>query len=129
MESRTRHTSVKTRIVAHKQQVVRIDRETGDVEATSETFGLTGQLTDLHKGKNAGGVWSLLIDSVSISLLFISLTGLILWLSLKKRILIGIAALSLGTAALFVCLQWWERLRPPPEMPPGRPWPGSGGRV
>jgi D-glycero-beta-D-manno-heptose-7-phosphate kinase len=30
MESRARHTSVKTRIVAHKQQVVRIDRETRD---------------------------------------------------------------------------------------------------
>lgn len=30
MENRARHTSVKTRIVAHKQQVVRIDRETRD---------------------------------------------------------------------------------------------------
>ncbi|MGH7942464.1 MAG: D-glycero-beta-D-manno-heptose-7-phosphate kinase [Limisphaerales bacterium] len=30
LENRARHTSVKTRIVAHKQQVVRIDRETRD---------------------------------------------------------------------------------------------------
>jgi rfaE bifunctional protein kinase chain/domain len=37
MENRTRHTSVKTRIVANKQQVVRIDRETRD--------GLDGSLT------------------------------------------------------------------------------------
>ncbi|HEV2330768.1 MAG TPA: D-glycero-beta-D-manno-heptose-7-phosphate kinase [Verrucomicrobiae bacterium] len=37
MENRTRHTSVKTRIVAHKQQLVRIDRETRD--------GLDGNLT------------------------------------------------------------------------------------
>jgi rfaE bifunctional protein kinase chain/domain len=38
IENRTRHTSVKTRIVAHKQQVVRIDRETRD--------GLDRKLTD-----------------------------------------------------------------------------------
>jgi D-glycero-beta-D-manno-heptose-7-phosphate kinase len=37
MENPARHTSVKTRIVAHKQQVVRIDRETRD--------GLDGKLT------------------------------------------------------------------------------------
>src|SRR5215469_4550838 len=37
MENRARHTSVKTRIVAHKQQVVRIDRET--------RAGLDGKLT------------------------------------------------------------------------------------
>lgn len=37
VENPTRHTSVKTRIVAHKQQVVRIDRETRD--------GLDGKLT------------------------------------------------------------------------------------
>ncbi|MGH8023062.1 MAG: bifunctional heptose 7-phosphate kinase/heptose 1-phosphate adenyltransferase, partial [Limisphaerales bacterium] len=36
IENRARHTSVKTRIVAHKQQVVRIDRETRD--------GLDGKL-------------------------------------------------------------------------------------
>ncbi|HUA66143.1 MAG TPA: D-glycero-beta-D-manno-heptose-7-phosphate kinase [Alphaproteobacteria bacterium] len=30
LENRARHTSIKTRIVAHKQQVVRIDRETRD---------------------------------------------------------------------------------------------------
>ncbi|HEV2320629.1 MAG TPA: bifunctional ADP-heptose synthase, partial [Verrucomicrobiae bacterium] len=37
IENPARHTSVKTRIVAHKQQVVRIDRETRD--------GLDGKLT------------------------------------------------------------------------------------
>src|SRR5215469_15163410 len=37
LEHRARHTSIKTRIVAHKQQVVRIDRETRE--------GLDGTLT------------------------------------------------------------------------------------
>src|SRR5580698_1313587 len=54
MENRTRHTSVKTRIVAHKQQVVRIDRETRD--------GLDGPLAERLLGtikaklKNADAV-------------------------------------------------------------------------
>jgi D-beta-D-heptose 7-phosphate kinase/D-beta-D-heptose 1-phosphate adenosyltransferase len=42
MESRARHTSVKTRIVAHKQQVVRIDRETReglDAKLTNRLLG------------------------------------------------------------------------------------------
>ena len=40
VKNSARHTSIKTRIVAHKQQVVRIDRETRDgLDAT-----LTGQL-------------------------------------------------------------------------------------
>ena len=42
MENPARHTSVKTRIVAHKQQVVRIDRETReglDAKLTSRLLG------------------------------------------------------------------------------------------
>jgi D-beta-D-heptose 7-phosphate kinase/D-beta-D-heptose 1-phosphate adenosyltransferase len=47
VESAARHTSVKTRIVAHKQQVVRIDRETrGGLDAP-----LTGRLLDAIKAK------------------------------------------------------------------------------
>jgi D-beta-D-heptose 7-phosphate kinase/D-beta-D-heptose 1-phosphate adenosyltransferase len=44
IKSRVRHTSVKTRIVAHKQQVVRIDRETRDGLDTKLTGGLIAQL-------------------------------------------------------------------------------------
>jgi rfaE bifunctional protein kinase chain/domain len=46
----SRHTSVKTRIVAHKQQVVRIDRETrGGLDGK-----LTGELLDAIKSKLGG---------------------------------------------------------------------------
>jgi D-glycero-beta-D-manno-heptose-7-phosphate kinase len=49
-ENASRHTSVKTRIVAHKQQVVRIDRETRDgLDAK-----LTGQLLGSIKAKLDG---------------------------------------------------------------------------
>ena len=54
LESSARHTSVKTRIVAHKQQVVRIDRETRDGLDPK----LTGQLVAAIKAKlkNAAAV-------------------------------------------------------------------------
>jgi D-glycero-beta-D-manno-heptose-7-phosphate kinase len=56
IENRGRHTSVKTRIVAHKQQVVRIDRETRD--------GLDGRLT----GRLLGAIKSQLkkVDAVIV---------------------------------------------------------------
>jgi uncharacterized protein len=79
---------------------VTIERETGHFKGEHDSRGLAGRLTDLHKGANAGGPWGLIIDGVSILLLFISLTGLVLWLSLKKRILIGVVAVFLGTATL-----------------------------
>ncbi len=49
VKNAARHTSVKTRIVAHKQQVVRIDRETRDGLDTK----LTGQLLAQLKSKLA----------------------------------------------------------------------------
>ena len=51
VENPARHTSVKTRIVAHKQQVVRIDRETRDgLDAK-----LAGQLLSQLKSKLTRG--------------------------------------------------------------------------
>jgi hypothetical protein len=81
---------------------VTVERETGRVEATTESTGLAGRLTDLHKNKNAGGPWGFVVDGVSVLLLFISLTGLLLWVSLKKRLAVGIVSLFAGCAALLV---------------------------
>ena len=53
-ENSARHTSVKTRIVAHKQQVVRIDRETRDGLDASLTARLLGAIK--AKLKNADAV-------------------------------------------------------------------------
>jgi D-glycero-beta-D-manno-heptose-7-phosphate kinase len=54
IENPARHTSVKTRIVAHKQQVVRIDRETRDGLDSKLTDELLGALK--AKLKNADAV-------------------------------------------------------------------------
>jgi hypothetical protein len=75
-----------------------IDRGSGALGLVTETHGLTGRLTDLHRGKAAGAAWGAVIDAVSILIVLISLTGLILWTSLKRRRLLGLLALAAGLA-------------------------------
>ncbi|MGD1087369.1 MAG: PfkB family carbohydrate kinase [Verrucomicrobiota bacterium] len=53
MKHAARHTSVKTRIVAHKQQIVRIDRETRDGLDARLTGQLSGSLKSGLKGAAA----------------------------------------------------------------------------
>ncbi len=68
----------------------------GHVELSSEARGTAALLTDLHKGANTGTGWKWVIDGTSILLVLGSLTGLILWISLPRRRVLGIIALSVG---------------------------------
>jgi len=80
-----------------------VARDTGKVKIIKETNGFAGIITDLHKGKSTGSIWkaetswSLLIDAVCIALGLISLTGLVLWSSLKSRGKWGAVLLLSGT--------------------------------
>jgi hypothetical protein len=75
----------------------RIYREDGGrTTVTHESRGLVGILTDLHKGKNSGPTWGLVIDGVSILFVIVSLTGLILWSSLRSRGKYGSLLIGLG---------------------------------
>jgi hypothetical protein len=81
--------------------VVEIQRDDGKARATFYSSGFSGVITDLHKGKSSGTSWSLVIDGVCIALLIISMSGVILWSSLKNRGRHGVLALALGTAVGF----------------------------
>jgi hypothetical protein len=82
-----------------------INRETGEYKLTQQYHGLIAVINDLHKGRDTGPVWSILIDASAILLTIISFTGLILLFYLKLRrgngLLVGLA----GTVALAVV--WW----------------------
>lgn len=73
-----------------------IDRSDGRTEIVSESWGLAGRLSDLHKGKAAGSAWKLIIDATCVFLIAISLTGLTLWASLRRRRRKGLIALAVG---------------------------------
>jgi uncharacterized protein len=81
---------------------VTIQPEDGQTSVTFKTRGIfiLGLLTDLHRGEGAGHhsgpVWAIVIDAVAILLLVISLTGLILWTSLRTRGNHGLTLMGLG---------------------------------
>ena len=55
-----------------------IDRATGAAEYERTDRGWIAYLNDLHKGRNAGAVWSAFLDVFSVACLVFSLSGL--WL-------------------------------------------------
>jgi hypothetical protein len=68
--------------------------------------GLFAFLLSLHRGAGTGLGWMLVTDSLAGSLIFLSLTGVLLWSALHKRRLIGAALIgaSVGAAVIAVCL-------------------------
>jgi uncharacterized protein len=75
-----------------------IQRDNGQTKVAHKFKGWTAILTDLHKGKETGAVWKLLIDAVCVLLLIVSITGLILWQSLRGRGRYGLVCMGLGLA-------------------------------
>ena len=57
---------------------IRIDRESGAVEYENTDRGWIAYLNDLHKGRNAGLVWSAFIDIFALACLLFSITGLLI---------------------------------------------------
>jgi len=74
-----------------------IDRDTGRYTLTQSFHGVIAVLNDLHKGRDTGLAWSILIDASAIVLTFISLTGLVLLFYLKLRRILGLAVAIIGT--------------------------------
>ena len=56
--------------------------------------GLVATLTNMHKGTGMTALWILLIDSWAGSLIFLSLSGVILWVQTNRRRATGVAIFS-----------------------------------
>jgi hypothetical protein len=78
--------------------VVEIKRDRGEATATFSSTGLAGILVDLHRGKSTGEVWPWIIDGLCLVILFVAVTGLILWFSLRARGRYGVVVIGLGVA-------------------------------
>ena len=74
-----------------------IKRDDGETSVNHRNDGVVSLLLDLHRGKDSGLAWSLVIDGVSVLFLIVSITGLILWSSLARPGPVhGMAVLLLG---------------------------------
>jgi len=76
-----------------------VDRKTGQYDLTETRSGVVAVLNDLHKGRDSGGKWSLLIDISAVLMTLVSLTGILLILLLKRYRVSGLLVALGGTVA------------------------------
>lgn len=81
-----------------------IDRVTGHLQLSTNALGLVAVMNDLHKGRDTSDAWKYLIDASAYFLIFISLSGIILLLYLKKRRVWGLLLLVLGVLSIVLFL-------------------------
>jgi hypothetical protein len=67
--------------------------------------GLVATLTNLHKGNGMPVAWILLVDTLAGSLIFLSVSGVLLWTQTHRRRATGLAifGVSLATVLAIVC--------------------------
>ncbi len=86
-----------------------IDRATGAYEISLMRAGAVGILNDLHKGRDSGKSWSWVIDVSAILMTFVSLTGLILILYIKRKRLSGLTWAVIGLLLSILVYVLWVK--------------------
>ncbi len=84
-----------------------IDRDTGKYDLTETRMGLVAIINDLHKGRDSGKAWSLIIDVSAALMVFVSLSGLVLIFYLSKRRTSGLIALAVGAVLCWGVYMVW----------------------
>ncbi len=84
-----------------------IDRSTGRYELTETRMGFFAVLNDLHKGRDSGKPWAILIDISAVLMTLVSLTGLLLIFFLQKKRLSGLLAASAGALLCYLAYVAW----------------------
>jgi hypothetical protein len=83
-----------------------IDRATGKYQLTIVQHGTVAVLNDLHKGRDTGVTWSLVIDLSALLMAISAITGLVLLFYLKRRRNPGLITAVVGTV-LLIAAYWW----------------------
>ena len=85
-----------------------IERETGNYNVTVTSTNLIAVMNDLHKGRDSGSVWNILvIDGSAIIMLLFSLSGFALLLYIRRRRLTGLLTAVVGTLLIIGVWLWW----------------------
>jgi hypothetical protein len=70
-------------------------------------MGLVALLNDLHKGRDSGKAWGVVIDLSAVLMVLVSLSGLILVFYLQKRLFSGLVTLGAGAAVCCLAYLVW----------------------
>jgi hypothetical protein len=84
-----------------------VDRRSGKYEFSESRLGPIAMLNDLHKGRDTGSAWKLLIDVSAGLLTFISLSGLVLLYFIHKHRVAGFVLLLAGGAVTALIVWAW----------------------
>ncbi|HWC96923.1 MAG TPA: PepSY-associated TM helix domain-containing protein [Candidatus Sulfopaludibacter sp.] len=84
-----------------------IDRATGRYELTESRMGFVAVLNDLHKGRDSGAAWAVIIDISAVLMTLVSLTGLLLIFFLQKKRLSGLLAACAGAVLCYLAYLAW----------------------
>ena len=84
-----------------------IDRQTGKYMVTETVMGAVAVINDLHKGRDSGPAWSVLIDVSALVTVLVSITGIILIFYLRRRRLSGIVTAVVGTILVGLVFVLW----------------------
>ena len=84
-----------------------ISKQDGSYTLTQTSQGLMGFINDLHKGRDTGKTWLLIIDISAILLILISFSGLVLLIFLKKKRIAGILLIAIGGAIICFAYYFW----------------------
>jgi hypothetical protein len=76
-----------------------IDRQTGRYTLAITRHGIVAVLNDLHKGRDTGAAWSVVIDVTAILLTLVALTGFALIFFIRRRVA-GLVTAVVGTVIL-----------------------------
>lgn len=71
------------------------------VGVTTTSNGILATLSNMHKGVGMSIPWVLLIDTLAGSMIFLSLSGVLLWVQTNRRRAVGMAILTLSMVLTF----------------------------
>ena len=77
-----------------------IDRETGAYRLSQTSLGWIAVINDLHKGRDTGQAWSVVIDLSAVLLILAALTGLVLLFYIKRRRVSGMITALAASAVV-----------------------------
>lgn len=84
-------------------EVIQADYWRGNQSVAVNTVsnGLIATLTNMHKGVGMSMAWILLVDTLAASMIFLSISGVILWVQMNRRRAVGVGIFCASVAMTF----------------------------